>query len=109
MKDAISYIRVSSEEQADSGLGLETQELPDYFPGEYASRGRVIVALFLRRELDRRGIDLTERKALHKQISELVNFSMGSGLSEEGMRQMNAYAHGGFEKLAELFGEENRP
>ena len=25
MKDAISYIRVSSEEQADSGLGLEAQ------------------------------------------------------------------------------------
>ena len=25
MKDAISYIRVSSEEQADSGLGIEAQ------------------------------------------------------------------------------------
>src|SRR5262252_6230743 len=25
MKDAISYVRVSSEEQADSGLGLEAQ------------------------------------------------------------------------------------
>jgi DNA invertase Pin-like site-specific DNA recombinase len=25
MKDAVSYIRVSSEEQADSGLGLEAQ------------------------------------------------------------------------------------
>jgi len=25
MKDAISYIRVSSEEQADRGLGLEAQ------------------------------------------------------------------------------------
>jgi DNA invertase Pin-like site-specific DNA recombinase len=25
MKDAISYIRVSSDEQADSGLGLEAQ------------------------------------------------------------------------------------
>jgi hypothetical protein len=92
-----------------SDPGSDTHELPDNFPGEYSTRGRVIVSLFLRRELERCGIDLTERKALHKEISDLVNSSSLSGLSEEGMKQMNAYAHGGYEVLADLFGEENRP
>lgn len=87
----------------------DTHELPDNFPGEYWSRGPVIIALFLRRELQRRGIDLTEKKALHKEISKLVDSSSPSKLSEEGMKQMNAYANGGYEVLADLFGEENRP
>jgi hypothetical protein len=33
MKDAISYIRVSSEEQADSGLGLEAHRRVLYYEG----------------------------------------------------------------------------
>ena len=84
-----------------------TAELVDDFPGSYRPNGRMIVALFLSREIRALGINYSERVTLHQAIHQLIDPLSSSILSEEGMRAMNYYAWGGFEVLQEWF--EDRP
>ena len=85
----------------------DTSELVEYFPGRYKDKAKIIVALFLSRELGRVGVDLTEKKSAHSVISILVQPDSPNHLSDEGTKQMNRYAAGGFEVLTEWF--EDRP
>jgi hypothetical protein len=86
----------------------ETAELVDAFPGEYAARGRLLIALLISRELKRQSIKLTERSAVNAAINHLVDPDSPSRLSAEGMRLMNQYSYGGFEVLADWFVEQPR-
>jgi hypothetical protein len=83
----------------------DTTELVDYFPGEYKTRGRLIVALLLSRELRALGIDLAERVLLHQAIQQLIDPLSSSHLSDAGMKEANRYAYGGFEVLTEWFAD----
>lgn len=88
-------------------LTAQTTELVGYFPGEYQPRAFVIIALFLSRELQEMGIHTSDRAGLNDAISGLVDPYSSSHLSDEGMRQVNKYAYGGYEVLNEWF--EDRP
>ena len=83
-----------------------TDELVENFPAEYASRGRLIVGLFLTREIQRRGIRLQEKEPLHRAIAEFVDPRTPSQLSDAGVLQLNRYGYGGFEQLLEWFPEK---
>lgn len=89
------------------GQTVEATDLAQDFPGEYRSRGRVIVALLLTRELRTLGINFQERTALHREISKLIDPLSSSHLSSAGMDEMNRYSFGGFDVLTEWF--EDRP
>ena len=86
----------------------ETTELVDDFPGEYRSKGRVILALFLSRELKSMGIKLSERATLHSAIQRLVDPRSASHLSDVGMKEINRYSFGGFDVLTEWFRDQPR-
>jgi len=86
----------------------DTAELVDYFPGEFRAKGRVIVAWFLARELAALGIQMTEKRALHTSISQLVDPLSPSHLSEAGVKEMNRYSFGGFEVLTEWLEDSPR-
>jgi len=81
----------------------DTTVLVDYFPGEYRNTGRLIVALFVATELRLMGIDRSERDHLHSEVSMLVDPAGTSFLSDAGMREINRYAHGGFDTISEWF------
>lgn len=83
-----------------------TSELVENFPSEYASRGRIIVGLFLTREIKRRGIQLHEKDPLHRAIREFVDPRTLSQLSDAGVHQLNRYGYGGFDQLLEWFPEK---
>jgi hypothetical protein len=89
----------------------ETSELVDSFPGEYAAKGRLIMSLFISRELRRQGVNFTERAAVNASIRRLVDPNSPSRLSSEGMKLLNQYAYGGFEVLVRWFGNtpDDRP
>ncbi|WP_051836892.1 hypothetical protein [Streptomyces sp. NRRL F-2580] len=75
-------------------------ELISYFPERYAPRKQVLVALFLTQELEDLGIKMSEKKDVHAKIKKLLEpNSSGHHLSEEGVKEFNKYAHGGFEVL----------
>lgn len=85
----------------------DTAELVDNFPDKYKPRGKLLVALFLTRELQALGVAMTEKKAVHTVVARLVSPDSPNYLSDEGMREFNKYAHGGYEVLRDWF--EDRP
>lgn len=86
----------------------ETSELVEYFPDRFKMRGKLIVALFLCRELIGLGVQFKEKKAVHNAISKLINPNSPSFLSDDGMKEFNKYANGGFEVLTEWFSDRPR-
>lgn len=86
----------------------ETSELVETFPGRYRDRSKIIIALFLVRELDSLGVTLNDKKSAHNQISRLVRPDSPNHLSDEGMRELNRYAAGGYEALLTWFEDKPR-
>lgn len=82
-------------------VNTETTELVDYFPGDYRPKGRLIVSLFLSRELRALGIEMTEKQSLHSAIREYVDPLSPSHLSDHGVKEMNRYSFGGYDVLSE--------
>jgi len=87
--------------------GSEATDLAQDFPGEYRSRGRIMVALLLTREIKQLGIKFEERAALHREISKLIDPLSSTHLSQSGLDVMNQYSFGGFDVLSEWF--QDRP
>ena len=83
----------------------ETTELVSSFPGPYREKGRLLVSLFLSRELKAMGVETHERSALNRSIAKLVDPDVAH-LSDVGMKEMNKYSYGGYEVLTEWFGEK---
>ena len=81
----------------------ETEELVAYFPERYKSRGRLLVALFLTSELRKLGITMQEKKEVHSVIARLISKDAPNFLSEEGVREFNRYAYGGYDVLLDWF------
>ncbi len=79
--------------------------LVEYFPGDFRSRGRLLVGLLIHTELSRMGINLDERNDVYRRVVELVEPNSPSRLSNEGVKLMNQYAHGGFDILCENFSD----
>lgn len=86
----------------------ETDELVNYYPGEFRSRGRILTAWLISKELESLGISVNERTQVHQAIRELVDPQSPSFLSDHGMLQVNRYASGGFEVLTEHIPEPPR-
>jgi hypothetical protein len=86
----------------------EATDLAQDFPGEYRSRGRIIVALLLTRELQELGVKFEERATLHKEIAKLIDPLSSAHLSGPGMEEINHYAAGGFDILTDWFDDRPR-
>lgn len=98
---------VAAKRKMKDTTGIETAQLVDNFPGPYKTRGRLLVSLFLSRELQFLGIAMSEKKTVHSAIARLVDPNAQNYLSDEGVREFNKYSHGGYEVLLEWF--EYRP
>lgn len=81
----------------------ETAELVQHFPGRYKEKGKVIVGLFLARYLSSLGVDLKDKKQAHLQISKLISPTSPNYLSDEGMKELNKYAAGGYDEIIDWF------
>jgi hypothetical protein len=86
----------------------EATDLAQDFPGEYRSRGRIIAALLLTKELKKLGIRFEERATLHKEIAKLIDPLSSTHLSSVGMDEINHYSFGGFDVLTEWFDDRPR-
>ncbi|EST26975.1 hypothetical protein [Streptomyces roseochromogenus] len=78
-------------------------ELVASFPGRYTDRGKLLVALFLAKELEILGVTMNEKKVVHSSIAKLVDPTAPHNLSDEGVKHFNQYAHGGYDVLLEWF------
>ena len=89
-------------------LTEEAPELVEYFPDRYRARSRLLVALFLTQELHALGVDMNDKLAVNSAISRLIDPNAPSHLSDEGMKEFNRYAYGGFEVLLDWFDDRPR-
>jgi len=85
----------------------DSMDVVAYFPGEYRHRGKLLVALFLSKELQHLGVKMDEKSHVYSEVSRLVNPESQDYLSDEGLREFNRYAQGGYGVLKEWF--ETRP
>jgi hypothetical protein len=85
----------------------KAKDFVDYYPGDFSSRGRLLVGLLLATELEELGIELTERETVRKNVRGLVA-SNGINLSKDGAKLMNQYAYGGYLALSEHFTDKPR-
>lgn len=85
----------------------DVDEMTRDFPSVFRSRGELLVGLLINTELSRMGIDLQERTSVYRIISDLV-ITSPPYLSNEGIKKMNYYAHGGFDVLCEQMDERPR-
>ena len=97
-----------SETRKKDAMTSETAELVENFPGAYRNRGRLLVGLFLSHELDYLGVAMNEKKSVHAEIARLVQPEAPNYLSDEGVREFNRYAHGGFEVMLDWFDDRPR-
>ncbi|WP_266029791.1 hypothetical protein [Brucella intermedia] len=86
----------------------ETAELVSYFPDRYNARGKLLVGLFLTRELEALGVTMQDRREVHSTIAQLVTPDAPNFLSDNGVREFNKYAHGGYEQLLDWFDDRPR-
>lgn len=98
---------IASRQKSDASSNV-TAELVDYFPDRYKERGKLLVALFLRREIESMGVSTDEKEAVHSVISKLVRPESPNYLSDEGLREFNRYANGGFDVLLDWFDDRPR-
>jgi hypothetical protein len=89
-----------SNDEVDSFIG--------YFPGDFRSRGKLLVGTLIDTELRRLAINLQERDEVYREVKKIVDPNSPSYLSNDGMTRMNAYAHGGFDALCEHFSDRPR-
>jgi len=86
----------------------ETAELVDYFPDKYGMRSKLLVGLFLTRELQELGVTMAEKNDVHEAIAKLVNPAAQHHLSDAGVREFNRYANGGYDVLLDWFDDKPR-
>lgn len=77
------------------------REIVDEFIQDYQPAQRLLIGLLVTSEVNRGGIDLSEKEAVRAVFSRLVTPDSTTQLTEEGMRCMNAYASGGYDFLSE--------
>ncbi len=83
-------------------------EFVDDFVKDYKPMQRLIIGLMLVAELNRLGIDLSERGEVQRQISRYLDPNNPANLTEEGFNRLNAYASGGFNYLVERHADKPR-
>jgi hypothetical protein len=87
----------------------EAPELVEYFPDGYKHhRAQTLIALFLTKELEQLGVEMDEKRKVHAAIARLVSPESPTHLSDEGMREFNQYAHGGYDVLLQWFDDRPR-
>lgn len=93
-----------------AGLAANQKESPtdvtdfiDYFPDDYKNSSKLIVSLLIKTELDRLGVDLSEKKNVREVVKRLVSTNTGTYLSNEGIKLMDSYSYAGFDVIKEAF------
>jgi hypothetical protein len=76
-------------------------EFVTYFVADYAPIGRLLVGLLVVVEAARLGVELTEKGDVKKLLSDYLDPTNPTSLSEAGFQKLNDYANGGYSALVE--------
>lgn len=77
----------------------QTVDFNEGFTKRYMPRAKLLVGLFLSKEIKYCGVSFADKKQVHKVISDLIDPLSPNFLSDNGMKEFNKYSYGGFEEL----------
>ena len=67
-----------------------------HFPEDFNTNSKLLVGLLISSEMEILGIKSGSRKDVYEIVSRIVTNDNSTGLSDEGVSQLNRYASGGF-------------
>ena len=76
-------------------------EFVTYFVGDYKQSQRLILGLLILAEINRLGLEVTDRKEVQSLINRYLDPANPAQLKEEGFTRLNDYANAGFSIIAE--------
>jgi hypothetical protein len=99
---------LAARRKAAAALTADTVELIDYFPKDFVPTSHLVVALFLRKEIEQYNVSMDERDQVYGIVNRLIDSRAPSCLSDQGFADMNKYAFAGFDILSERFDDKPR-
>lgn len=73
----------------------------DYYPEVYRDKSDLIAGLLIDAEMDRKGIQSSDRKSVERLMLQLIDHMSITKLSSYGMKLLNLYAAGGINYIHE--------
>lgn len=80
---------------------LEGEYFLDTYPEDFKPAADFIAGLLIDAELDRKGIDVSDKASVEKEMILLLDPQRTTGLSDTGVELLNRYAVEGFGKIDE--------
>lgn len=86
-----------------SSMESIASEITDNFVNEYKPVQRLIIGLLIVCEIKRLGIEITNKEEVQEILTRYTTPESLTHLTDDGLKQLNCYASGGFEYLTEVF------
>lgn len=80
---------------------ISKQPFIDYYPEVYRDKSDLIAGLLIDAEMEKKGIQPTDRKSVEKLMLQLIDHMSVTKLSNYGMKLLNLYAAGGINHINE--------
>ena len=87
-----------SERKTDAS---DTIDFNESFTKRYLPRAKLLIGLFLSKEIKKMGVSFNNKKEVNQVISRLIKPESVNFLTDEGLKEFNRYAYFGFEALSE--------
>ena len=78
-----------------------TIEFNENYTKRYAPRAKILIGLFLSKEIKKMGVSFDNKKEVHHVISSLIDPLSPTFLKDEGLKEFNKYANAGYEELCD--------
>jgi hypothetical protein len=85
-----------------------TIEFHESYTKRYAPRAKLLIGLFLSKEIKKMRVSFDNKKEVNRVISNLIKPESSSYLTDAGLKEFNKYAYAGYEELLENIEDEPR-
>jgi len=92
-----------SANKKSSSVEAIASEITDNFVAEYKPVQRLIIGLLIVAEIKKLGIEITDKDEVQGILIRYTTPESLTHLTEEGLKQLNCYASGGFDYLTKVF------
>jgi len=99
--DSYYYCLVAGLLSEQKSEATNTVEFNEGYTKRYLPRAKLLIGLFLSKEIKKMGVSFSEKKQVHKVISALIDPMSPNFLKDDGIKEFNKYAHAGFDELCD--------
>jgi len=87
-----------SEQKSEASNTIEFHES---YTKRYSPRAKLLIGLFLSKEIKKMGVSFDNKKEVNRVISNLIKPESPNYLTDAGLKEFNKYAYAGYESLCD--------